>query len=139
MKTQKQAQAQRQQARQTAQGGKMGKNPKQAQEVVLVAQEAAQETAQQVAQGVKMEREEATKTEKITLKELAAAFGLTPKTARRLLRKWRKETKRDEVEPPYSRWEWDPTDPEEARLLEEATIWLETQSQLLKRRKGNQE
>lgn len=76
--------------------------------------------------------------EKITLQELAATFGLTTKTARRLLRKWRKETKRDEVEPPYSRWEWDPTDPEEARLLEEATIWLETQAELLRRRKGQE-
>lgn len=76
--------------------------------------------------------------EKITLQELAASLGLTPKTARRLLRKWRKETKRDQVEPPYSRWEWDPSDPEEAQALEEAAIWLETQAQLLRRRK-NQE
>lgn len=66
-------------------------------------------------------------SEKITLRELAASFGLTTKTARRLLRKWRRETKRDQVEPPYSRWEWDPTDPEEAQALEEAARWLETQ------------
>lgn len=74
--------------------------------------------------------------EKITLLELAASFGISSRTARRLLRKWRKETKRDEIEPPHSRWEWDPTDPEEAQALEEATIWLE--SQLQKRRKGQE-
>lgn len=78
------------------------------------------------------------RSEKVTLRELAAAFGLTPKTARRLLRKWRKETKRDQIEPPYSRWEWDPTDPEEARLLEEVTIWLETQAERLRRRKSRE-
>lgn len=66
-------------------------------------------------------------SEKVTLQELAASFGLTTKTARRLLRKWRRETKRDQVEPPYSRWEWDPTDPEEAQTLEEVALWLETQ------------
>lgn len=76
------------------------------------------------------------RSEKITLQELAASFGISPKTARRLFRKWRKETKRDQVEPPYSRWEWDPTDPEEAQALEEATIWLE--AQLQKRRKGQE-
>ncbi len=73
--------------------------------------------------------------EKITLQELASSLGLSPKTARRLLREWRKETKRDQVEPPYSRWEWDPSDPEEAQALEEATIWLETQA----RRRKSQE
>lgn len=67
------------------------------------------------------------RSEKVTLKELAASFGISPKTARRLLRKWRKETKRDEVEPPYSRWEWDPSDPAEAQALEEAAAWLEAQ------------
>lgn len=76
---------------------------------------------------------------KVTLRELAGSLGLSPKTARRLLRKWRKETKRDQVEPPYSRWEWDPSDPEEAQALEEAVIWLETQAELLKRRRKNQE
>ena len=72
---------------------------------------------------------------KVTLQELAGSLGLNSKTARRLLRRWRKETKRDQVEPPYSRWEWDPSDPEEAQALEEAVIWLETQAQLLRRRK----
>jgi len=71
---------------------------------------------------------------KVTLRELAGSLGLSSKTARRLLRRWRKETKRDQVEPPYSRWEWDPSDPEEAQALEEAVLWLETQAQLLRRR-----
>lgn len=74
------------------------------------------------------------RSEKVTLQELAGVFGLTPKTARRLLRKWRRETQRDQVEPPYSRWEWDPNDPDEARALEEATIWLETQVRSLRRK-----
>lgn len=81
----------------------------------------------------KQEVKEMKQAEKVTLRELASALGLSPKTARRLLRKWRKETKRDQIEPPYSRWEWDPSDPEEAQALEEATIWLETQAQSLRR------
>jgi transposase len=72
---------------------------------------------------------------KVTLRELAGSLGLSSKTARRLLRRWRKETKRDQVEPPYSRWEWDLSDPEEAQALEEAALWLETQAQLLRGRK----
>ena len=83
-------------------------------------------------QGV--EEMEKRQSEKVTLRELADSLGLSSKTARRLLRRWRKETKRDQVEPPYSRWEWDPSDPEEAQALEEAVLWLETQAQLLRRR-----
>lgn len=63
---------------------------------------------------------------RITALVVADQLGISTRKLRRLLREWRKVSGRDKLEPPWSQWEWDPTDPDEARALEEAMSWLES-------------